>query len=701
MKILTKILLVAPFLLLNSFSQTWMPVNNPGGGKVLDLFVHSNGEILAGTLNGPFSSSDDGLNWTSKRGNINPFAASQVVMNSSGDYIWQTGFYLYLSTDNGSTWTDINNGTWQSGGDVLLNNNDDIFVGTYNDNVWRSTDNGSNWTQLTNIPGAEALGINSQQILFASRGGKIYSSSDNGDNWEIIYTDPNSSNTVRQFAFDDSDNIYGVIFNNGVIRSTDTGNSWNYINNNLPLVYTLTIAVNSDDHIFVGKGLGGGVGGGVYRSTDGGNSWADFSTGLIDSSIQTINVSAGGDLLLGTSEGGVYRRSSSSSQWISSSNGLQGVNLYLIRARSDGDLFAGTNAGVYRSTDGAQTWSWSITGFVDRNIEYLEIHPDGSLYAADGDKIYRSSDNGTNWINVTGNIPGGEVEVQGIAFTSSGDVFITTDGFGVLRSTDNGQNWNNVNNGLPDPDVRDIISNSNDVLFVSDGISVYRSTDSGSNWIEILNQLPDGDVEEFGIGQNDVLFAATYSDGLFRSTDNGDNWTLTLDTDIITIDANGSEIFAGSELILGGVYFSADNGLTWSEVNDGLPSLQIESLTYRPGDKLYAVVRDNGIYSGDIATGLNDPENSIPNQFTLNQNYPNPFNPSTKISWQLPIGGHQSLKIYDVLGKEIATLVNEEKPAGSYEVRFDAAGLSSGIYFYQLTAGDFKETKKNDPPSLV
>ena len=82
------------------------------------------------------------------------------------------------------------------------------------------------------------------------------------------------------------------------------------------------------------------------------------------------------------------------------------------------------------------------------------------------------------------------------------------------------------------------------------------------------------------------------------------------------------------------------------------------------------------------------------NEFKLNQNYPNPFNPSTKISWQSPVTSWQTLRVYDVLGNEVATLVNDEKPAGVYEVIFDASGLSSGIYFYRLSTGSFTETKK-------
>ncbi|MBS4035331.1 MAG: T9SS type A sorting domain-containing protein [Ignavibacterium sp.] len=84
----------------------------------------------------------------------------------------------------------------------------------------------------------------------------------------------------------------------------------------------------------------------------------------------------------------------------------------------------------------------------------------------------------------------------------------------------------------------------------------------------------------------------------------------------------------------------------------------------------------------------------VPAEFSLEQNYPNPFNPSTSIKYQVSSISQVTLKVYDVLGNEFATLVNEEKPAGVYEVEFDASKLSSGVYFYKLNVGSFNEIKK-------
>jgi hypothetical protein len=106
-------------------------------------------------------------------------------------------------------------------------------------------------------------------------------------------------------------------------------------------------------------------------------------------------------------------------------------------------------------------------------------------------------------------------------------------------------------------------------------------------------------------------------------------------------------------------------------------------------------------YYSQFVTGIQD-KSVQPNEFVLHQNYPNPFNPSTVISWQLAVGSHVSLKIFDVLGNEIATLVNEEQPVGRYSIKFNTTNnnqlttnsLPSGVYFYQLRAGNFVQTKK-------
>jgi hypothetical protein len=95
-----------------------------------------------------------------------------------------------------------------------------------------------------------------------------------------------------------------------------------------------------------------------------------------------------------------------------------------------------------------------------------------------------------------------------------------------------------------------------------------------------------------------------------------------------------------------------------------------------------------------VSTGVQDQSTGIPQEYSLQQNYPNPFNPSTSISYQLPANSFVSLKVFDMLGREVATLVDEVKNAGTYSTTWNASGFGSGIYFCKMQAGSFSATRK-------
>ena len=129
---------------------------------------------------------------------------------------------------------------------------------------------------------------------------------------------------------------------------------------------------------------------------------------------------------------------------------------------------------------------------------------------------------------------------------------------------------------------------------------------------------------------------------------------------------------------------------------NGAGLVEVQLQLYAAPNVYNATSSSDGTFSFDIISGIED--DHLPYGYSVSNNFPNPFNPSTVISYQLPVGCKVILKVFDVLAKEIATLVNEEKPAGSYEIEFDPASLSlqlaSGIYYYQLRVGDYIETKK-------
>jgi hypothetical protein len=188
-----------------------------------------------------------------------------------------------------------------------------------------------------------------------------------------------------------------------------------------------------------------------------------------------------------------------------------------------------------------------------------------------------------------------------------------------------------------------------------------------------------------------IIHAGT-NKGLYISTNGGNDWNqIGLNNQsVYKIVANNNNFIAFTSY---GCYRSNDGGNTWNGFNIGLNNLQGLTLM---GKDLYALTLDGVIWkrSFDDVMKVDETKGKLPTEFSLSQNYPNPFNPSTTINYQLPTFSFVSLKVYDILGREVATLVNEEKKAGYYSVEFNANKLSSGIYFYRMQAGKYVETKK-------
>jgi hypothetical protein len=195
------------------------------------------------------------------------------------------------------------------------------------------------------------------------------------------------------------------------------------------------------------------------------------------------------------------------------------------------------------------------------------------------------------------------------------------------------------------------------------------------------------------IGSNDYIYAEKY-----KSTDNGNTWSsMTIVGNNISSYAENSlgHIFCGTYNFGDGVSRSTDYGETWEQINTGLPTMDVRSVAVDSDDYLYAGPLGYSLFKTTTSTATNIDEIKFePVSFELNQNYPNPFNPTTKIKYQISDVGFVTLRVYDVLGNEVALLVNEKKEIGNYEVSFDASNLSSGVYIYQLNVNEFINTKK-------
>lgn len=237
-----------------------------------------------------------------------------------------------------------------------------------------------------------------------------------------------------------------------------------------------------------------------------------------------------------------------------------------------------------------------------------------------------------------------------------------------------GTSWSERSSGLPAgrniQHVAILTSDKNTAVAVVSGINspgqkVFKTGNAGVNWINITGNLGDMPLNTVLIDQDvpSIIYIGTEGYGIFRTTDNGSNWaawnygmsTNARVRELTCIDSAGTKF-----TVVAGTY----------------------------GRSVF--IRDAFDSDPVSITG----NNNIIKEFKLSQNYPNPFNPSTKISFELPSVENVTLKVYDVQGREIATLFNQKMNAGIHEVNFDGSRISSGIYFYRLQASRFTEVKK-------
>jgi photosystem II stability/assembly factor-like uncharacterized protein len=232
---------------------------------------------------------------------------------------------------------------------------------------------------------------------------------------------------------------------------------------------------------------------------------------------------------------------------------------------------------------------------------------------------------------------------------------------------------------------------------------IWRTTDFGLNWSSV-GVSPDQVFEIFVIDSLNAITLSGDPEGFFgigniKTTDAGENWSfeelplfgLSFAIDFRTSTEGWSA--SGFKFL-----FTSDNGETWIEKQTPDSSVVFD-LTFADSSTGYAVGENGLILKYKQNTTKVEDNTILPIKYVLHQNYPNPFNPSTKIKYTIPIvetgpALFVQLNVYDVLGNEVAVLVNGEKPAGNYEVDFNNNGLTSGIYFYRLSADGFVQTKK-------
>jgi hypothetical protein len=325
----------------------------------------------------------------------------------------------------------------------------------------------------------------------------------------------------------------------------------------------------------------------------------------------------------------------------------------------------------------------------------MAINQNNDIWLGTDWGIYLSTDNGITWTDK--GLP--QKIVNAVLIHSNGNIFLATQFNGILCSTDEGNSWGEKNNGISSVDYFSALAeNPKGDLFAgtaADGI--YRSLDTANTWVEIDSGLTNLKINSIAVKNQEMLFVATHGGGVFRSSDNGESWIQKING-LTNLYVRSLAISGSGQIVaatFAGAFKSTDDGETWVAINEGLSNTHLNSIIIDQGGYLFAGALTSGAFrSVNSIMGIDDIPLTV-SILCLNQNYPNPFNTNTRITWYSAASCRQTLKLFDVRGNYITTLVDEYKPAGNFEVEFSAGKrLAPGIYYYSLQAGNIIQTRK-------
>ncbi|MGD0339767.1 MAG: T9SS type A sorting domain-containing protein [Bacteroidota bacterium] len=687
-----------------------------------------------------FSSTDKGNSWTihrlsvkiggdedgrgaGERLQVDPNLNSILFMGTTADGLWK-------STNYASTWTRISSFTPTNVNFVLF----DSTGGSHGDT-----------TQRIFVAAADTIGKS------------LYRSDDGGASWRVVEGQPGGVMAIRAaladsilyITFSDYPGPNGATAGSVWKYSIPVGN-WTDISPSSGYYGFSGVSVCSQnpDIVIVSTLDRWSPMDEIYLSTNGGGTWSSrLSNATIDCSYANYNKNLNREWLacleidpfdssramFGTGYGiwacnDIY---ASTPTWFFRDENVEETQTFqivtppytnLLSAMGDVDGFRHDSLDV-SPPDKYSPAKWSTTSiaFAENAPEKVVktynspswVSVDHGAYSLDGTITWHDFD---TW--PAGTSDGG---VWSIALSADGSTIVWSPIGSVMSySTDDGSTWTACGGGVPliSP-VADRVNTEK--FYAYDGINgqLWISSDGGKTFQRGVGNLPDvpswlpqdGNISAVP-GHEEDLWICCGQGGLYRTTNSGVTATKINAVTAAYRAGFGKALNAGgypSIYMFGtvksalGFFRSDDIGASWTRINDD--KHQYGKINQIMGDprvygRCYVTPVGRGILYGEPVDSTSTSVESkgvisnIPAEYGLFQNYPNPFNPSTVISYQLPVTGFVALKVYDVLGREVETLVNERQNAGSHSVTFNANNLPSGVYFYRMQAGSYSETKK-------
>lgn len=696
----------------------WTRVLNVQDG--FDIAFHPTNSLLtyAATGNqsssgGFFRSTDGGVTWMqSNTGLPNPTSIGRIQFDlcQSNPSIFYAVIYnntalngnqttaAFKSTDGGLNWTQISTGVNIAGSYDGINVNDqgwyDLCIAVH------PTD--PNLVYFGNVELSRTT--NGSIILFVRNptgynlGTTAWSGYTHVDIHRIIFAPSNP-------------NIVYLACDGGIYKSTDAGATWFSINNNINTIQFYRVASHPSNQNIL---FGGAQDNGNFSTNDKGNTnWVFETTG--DGMECFIDYNNPNFIFMSTQFGRLLRSTDAGTTWsnvFTAGTNTAWVAPYWQHPTDFNKVYTAASRQIYRSTNRGASFS-SISTVTNTNRITSVAHSPANVnrlmavasYYTTSPRVFISSDEGINWTEITSDITSagftGTNIQRAVADPINDNVFYLTRASysigQIIKTTDFGTTWINVSGNLPQVPVNDLFidpANTNH-LYAGNDFGVYWSSNGGSSWIKLDNGMPFVPVLDFSFYDHAgtrFLRAATHGRGVYE---------LQIDSPL-PVELSSFIAFAKNN----NVYL---NWTTETEVNNygfeierKIGQNEFKKIGFVPGSgnssspKHYNYIDKfvNGnltyrlkIIDLDGAYSFSDEVNVDAltiNDFAVFQNYPNPFNSNTVIKYQLPVGSKVILKIYDILGKEVASLFNEHKDSGFYKFDFDGSYLSSGVYFYQL-----------------
>lgn len=662
-----------------------------------------------------------------------------VIRTTRGSY----GIGIIKTIDGGQTWTKTLDWSYsqQKGVQCVRINpqNPNIVYAATTDGIYKTTNAGDTWQLVLPVLMGEDIIIHPSDTLkvmvscgnLGSIGSGIYRSLDGGNTWEPVSGIPSfTGKTLIDYFVSSPDTIYACVADSlvgrGLYRSFNFGDSWTLVNNqDVPSYqgfFAHYIALHPTDYsqlVWAGVQLN--------KSHDSGSTLSQISQNLVHVDHHNFTRDPNNENVLYIScDGGVYRSANFGDSYTNIGYGLQTAQFYNGFSSSplDSNLAMGglqdNGTQIYRGT---YDWDWVIGG--DGCWTAINTLDDNIMY---GEYQYNNIAKSTNrgygfYMAISGMNQGSAAFVAPFVISPSNPSILYSGRLSVFKTENSALNWTMKGSVLDGNSILSLaVSPTNsDVVYagtapVYSRAGIFRTLDGGTTWTNVTGSLPDRYPMDLAIDpQNDstvyAIFSGFGSGHVFKTEDTGINWVdITnnlpdIPTHAVAIDPwNTNHLYVGNDI---SVYVSTDGGNLWQDFHNGLPEAVIAmdlNISMQNG-KIRVATHGNGAYQKKLlsqtATYISSSQNNVPYSMKLKQNYPNPFNPSTTIEFSVSVPGNVTLKIYNAIGENVATLLNKKVIAGKYIQKWDATEFASGIYYYQISMTDSKGSVRAESKKMV